>query len=188
MLLEKYLARERPSPALPCGYSFERHMRFLAEETSIPLRVLKPDRATFEPTFQGRSFVTILVHQGPSIYVGMLSNIRFPGARHSSAVRDMIQDIGQPRRRVLCHSVGRTRRVVRDRRGLRFHGSADAGDIPPEPRGDDAGAFALVDAWIVEEGYAPETERSNAFPRRPFATGVRCVQDCSANTSCLGGP
>jgi hypothetical protein len=80
----------------PAIYSFEQHMRNLAEQTSIPLVALKPDCATFHPSFKGRSYVTVLFHQGSTIAVGMFSNICFPPGGIPPQVCDMIRGLAQP--------------------------------------------------------------------------------------------
>jgi hypothetical protein len=77
-------------------YSFEQHMRNIAEQTSIPLVALKPDRATFHPSFKGRSYVTVLFHQCSTIAVGMFSNICFPPGGIPPQVCDMILGLAHP--------------------------------------------------------------------------------------------
>ncbi len=84
--LEHRAAHHHELPAAS-AYSFEQHMRHLSGQTGIPLVVLKPGRATFEPCFKGRGFLTVLLNQSPNISVGMFSNIRFPVGRITAAVR-----------------------------------------------------------------------------------------------------
>jgi hypothetical protein len=132
--------------------SFEQHMRHLAQDTSIPLTVLKPHLATFEPTYKGRTFITVLVNQGPSISIGMFSNIRFPVGGIPPAVCEMVRDLTQP---------GDGFRLVpsdgTDGSFVIADGSGQAAELTPEAFLQSTQEMmlmlALVDAWIIERGY-----------------------------------
>ena len=96
-VLKGYLEHRAAQPAeLPSApaHSFERHMRHLSEETGIPLVAVKLGRATFEPRFKGRSFITVLLNQPPNIAIGVFSNIRFPVGRVPAAVRARLPEFG----------------------------------------------------------------------------------------------
>jgi hypothetical protein len=153
VLFAKYLERPASTRALSCGYSFERHMQYLAEETSIPLMVLKPNRATFEPVFKGRGFITVLVHQEPNICLGMFSNISFPQYGIPPAVCDMIRGLCEPSDgfRLLPMDGPDGSFVIAD-------GCGSTAALTPatfiQSLDEMMRTLALVDAWIVEKSYA----------------------------------
>jgi hypothetical protein len=87
------LALTGGSPAI---YSFEQQMQNLAREAAIPLAAVKMDRATFQPSYKGRSYVTVLLNHGPNIAVGMFSNICFPPGGVPQQVCDMARGLACP--------------------------------------------------------------------------------------------
>jgi hypothetical protein len=80
----------------PTSCRFEQLMLNLSHEAEVPLAALRQDRATFQPSYKGRSYVTVLLNQGSTIAVGMFSNIRFPPTRVPQKVCDMSRRLVYP--------------------------------------------------------------------------------------------
>ncbi len=153
--VEKHAQHRALSQGSPASYRFEQHMWYLAQDTSIPLTVLKSHLATFEPTFRGRTFIAVLVNQGPSISIGMFSNIRFPVGGIPPAVCDMIRDLTQP---------GDGFRLVPldgpDGSFVIADGNGRAAELTPQvfiqSTQEMMLMLALVDDWIIERGYSAD--------------------------------
>jgi hypothetical protein len=150
--VEKHTQHRVLSQGSQCINSFEQHMRYLSENTSTPLAVLKPHLATFEPTFKGRTFITVLVNQGPNISIGMFSNVQFPVRCIPPAVCDRIRGLAQPS----------------DEFDLDTSDGSDGSFVIADSRCPTAELtpavfihrtqkmmllLALVDAWMIEQGY-----------------------------------
>jgi hypothetical protein len=150
--VEKHAQHRALSQGSPGVNSFEQYMQCLAHGTSIPLTVLKPHLATFEPTYIGRTFITVLVNQGPTISIGMFSNIQFPVRCIPPAVCDRIRGLAHPS----------------DGFDLDTTDGPDGSFVIADSRCPTAELtpavfiqrtqkmmqlLALVDAWIIERGY-----------------------------------
>lgn len=133
------------------GTSFEQHMRHLAQQTGIPLPVLKPHLATFEPEYKGRQFITVLVNKQQTISIGMFSNIRFPVGRIPQAVTDRLPGLCPPNSFQLSTADGD------DGSFIIADGKVLAATLTPQEFVECLNEMmlhlALVDAWILEQGY-----------------------------------
>jgi len=149
--LEHRATQHHALPAVP-DYSFEQHVRHLAGQTGVPLVALKPGRATFEPRFKGRSFITVLLNQASNISVGMFSNIRFPVGRVPAAVRSWLSGFdsgsGFELDTIDCPDgtfvIGQVSGPASMLTPLAFEKTLDEMML----------RLALIDEWIIEQDYA----------------------------------
>ena len=147
--LEHCAAQQQYALPAASAYSFEQHMRHLSEQTSVPLALLKPGQATFEPRFKGRSFTTVLVNLPPNISIGMFSNISFRLGRFPAAVRSRLGNFN-----------GFELNTIDDDDGTfivgRVKGAATVLTSPAFVKTLDEMMLrmALIDEWIVEQDFA----------------------------------
>jgi hypothetical protein len=134
------------------GTNFEQHMQYLARETGITLHVAKPDLATFEPTYAGRGFVTVLLNKCSSIDIGMYSNIAFPKGCIPMAVQNQLPlaPLAGREFHLITANQPNGSFIINEARGIPH-------DLAPIPFAQllqcMMHSLASIDAWIVEQGY-----------------------------------